>query len=521
MATSLVASLGRTAADLRTTAPTLTPADAAAALQLCSEIITLLRPHASHVDRHMHKRSPVTATTEPFGLCSLPPDVLARIISLLPSTEDVGRLDCVSRAFHPKPPGSVLEEGLRLRAMQRGHSVAMMLPAGQWSWVQALCWDERRRRYGGHGVVADGNACLSAFVDAAGRLLTCGTEDEEEDHGGFLGHGEHVHELLTPTAIDGTSAVAMSSVAAGHDHILALSEGGAVYSFGYGGSGAHGHGNEDQHSPAVIKALQGVRFCGIAAGMCYSLAVSEAGAVYSFGCGDSGALGHGHELDQHIPKIIAWPQQGVRICAVSAGDGHSLTLSEEGVVYSFGCGENGKLGHGNQKDYHAPTCIKALKHVRICAVSAGCSHSLLLSEAGTVYSFGKVDHGRLGHGSECEPGTPMVVEALEGVGICAISAGGHHSLVLSKAGAIYSFGCGENGQLGHGDTEDQHTPKRIIALRDVQVCACTACPHHSLVKSDTGAIYSFGFGDAQLGHGKLSGNQLTPRALRETYREIS
>ena len=39
-----------------------------------------------------------------------------------------------------------------------------------------------------------------------------------------------------------------------------------------------------------------------------------------------------------------------------------------------------------------------------------------------------------------------------------------HSLALTVEGALFSFGCGVHGQLGHGDTANQLQPKPVAAL---------------------------------------------------------
>ena len=44
----------------------------------------------------------------------------------------------------------------------------------------------------------------------------------------------------------------------------------------------------------------------------------------------------------------------------------------------------------------------------------------------------------------------------------AVSAGGEHSLVLSRDGAVFAFGKGEDGQLGVNDPEDYHLPVLLL-----------------------------------------------------------
>lgn len=149
--------------------------------------------------------------------------------------------------------------------------------------------------------------------------------------------------------------------------------------------------------------------------------------------------------------------------AVAAGDARSLVLTEAGAVFSFGSGRFGRLDHGDLEDQRTPKVIEALSGERVVAVSAGRSHSLLLTEAGAVLSFGDGGQGRLGHGDEVHRNTPKVVEALRGERVVEMSAGYGNSLVLTEAGAVLSFGL---GCLGHGKNDEQpHTPKVVEALR--------------------------------------------------------
>jgi alpha-tubulin suppressor-like RCC1 family protein len=96
----------------------------------------------------------------------------------------------------------------------------------------------------------------------------------------------------------------------------------------------------------------------------------------------------------------------IRIAAVSCGFGHSgavsvegeisfahtsthaLTSARQGGLYTWGCGEDGALGHGNIVDVHLP-CQVALS-ARIVSVSCGGCHTVALSQDGVMYACGKV-----------------------------------------------------------------------------------------------------------------------------------
>jgi RCC1 and BTB domain-containing protein len=60
---------------------------------------------------------------------------------------------------------------------------------------------------------------------------------------------------------------------------------------------------------------------------------------------------------------------------------------------------------------------------------------------------------------------PRVVEALAGQKVVGASGGFGHTVVWTEGGEVYTFGCGENGKLGHGDEGSELVPKEVGALR--------------------------------------------------------
>ena len=77
--------------------------------------------------------------------------------------------------------------------------------------------------------------------------------------------------------------------------------------------------------------------------------------------------------------------------------------------------------------------------MRVAAVAANGHVSLALGEAGVVYSFGvNLDPDELQAGNK--QNTPLAIAALKGMHVCAMATGHGHSLVVSTAGRLYSFG---------------------------------------------------------------------------------
>ena len=75
------------------------------------------------------------------------------------------------------------------------------------------------------------------------------------------------------------------------------------------------------------------------------MVISSENDLYSCGHGDL----HGHKTKENINKLKK-VEIGAKVKAVAAGFTHSLAVSEAGQVYSWGNGGFSQLGHGDKKD---------------------------------------------------------------------------------------------------------------------------------------------------------------------------
>lgn len=71
-----------------------------------------------------------------------------------------------------------------------------------------------------------------------------------------------------------------------------------------------------------------------------------------------------------------------------------------------------------------------------CQIHCGAQFSVALSREGTVYTWGKGEFYRLGHGTDTHVRIPQVVEALIGTKIVKIGVGSLHCLALSSSGEV-------------------------------------------------------------------------------------
>jgi len=188
----------------------------------------------------------------------------------------------------------------------------------------------------------------------------------------------------------------------------------------------------------------------------------------------------------------------VRVTAIAAGGYHSLLMSDRGALYTFGEGAHGQLGHGEHKDGRqtTPKLIDALPvRGRVTAIAAGGYHSLLMSDHGEVYSFGHGGYGQLGHGDRQHQPAPKLIEGLPAYGrVTAIAAGAFHSLASTDRGALFAFGAGGRGQLGLSATSDALRPAHVVAMEGRRVKAMAAGVSHSLFLDNFGQLFEAGWG---------------------------
>jgi hypothetical protein len=223
--------------------------------------------------------------------------------------------------------------------------------------------------------------------------------------------------------------------------------------------------------PRPIRLLSASHVTLVACGGVHSLAATSANELWVWGSGADGRLGLGEEeLDcQTHPRMMdrAWEAE---LTAAACGASHSLALLRSGAVYAWGLGESGQLGLGGTDSRSTPVVIGALSPVTVTSIAAGAHHSLATTASGEVYGWGRGSAAQLGMAeAEAVVLLPVCVQALKGVRCKLVAAGDSHSLALSAAGELYSWGSSDDGQSGHGTTDRACLPLRIRKLEGAPI----------------------------------------------------
>ena len=326
---------------------------------------------------------------------------------------------------------------------------------------------------------------------------------------------------LPLTASSSASSFSVLQLATGLDHYAAVTASGHLYTWG---SCAHGKlgttlpsltsqgGSTVRHRRAVMDPANDVPrphvvplphpIVQVACGDAHTLALTNQGQVYSWGkrelAGhDNGAnynslnnnLHHHGQPQQHDQQ----QQQDVN---------HNLGGDDMDFASTHGSNHHSLLDHELQLQ---PRLLQgALEGKVVIQIAARAKHSAAITAPTTnttsgsgngdtnsttntrsgslLYTWGKDNHGQLGHGNKRPCLVPTLVQSLvdendtgdddtndhgtntnnaEPTNIVQVSCGTYHMAVLNDQGHVYTFGNNKGGQLGTGDKEEQCTPTKV------------------------------------------------------------
>lgn len=249
---------------------------------------------------------------------------------------------------------------------------------------------------------------------------------------------------------------------------------GYLMSFGKGDHGKLGHGQcvhvscpegnctENKLVPTIIAETKDILFCQIDSLSTHSIAITAKGEAMAWGNGDKFRLGHGSSTKEYVPRTIETLSQRGRVRDLACGLGHTLALMESGDIYAWGDGSNGRLGLGDTHDRSDPTRVelsfkiqdidgqtKTSLPVRFRHIFCGASHSLGLSYEGQAYAWGKNNQGQCGHGHTNDQWTIKEIynfrdteDGIDNERVTCAAGGWEHSLFRTASGRVYSCGCG-------------------------------------------------------------------------------
>ncbi|KAG2417168.1 hypothetical protein HFD88_008386 [Aspergillus terreus] len=281
----------------------------------------------------------------------------------------------------------------------------------------------------------------------------------------------------TPTAIPSEAFpenTVFVQVAAGDSSSFALTDDGLVYGWGTFRSNDGILGFDATHkvqsTPILIPSLKKIKY--LTCGDNHVLALNDKGAVFSWGSGQQNQLGRRiierNRLNGLQPREFGLPKN---IAHIGSGAFHSFAVHQSGKVYAWGLNSFGETGiSSNAGDDEAailhPVVVDSLSGKDITQICGGAHHSLAATKDGKCLVWGRLDGYQTGLKIDSLPdnavikderGRPRILiepTAVPGIKATHVAAGSDHSLAIDAEGRPWSWGFSATYQTGQGTSDD-------------------------------------------------------------------
>ncbi|XP_030520837.2 ultraviolet-B receptor UVR8 [Rhodamnia argentea] len=365
------------------------------------------------------------------------------------------------------------------------HSLAVTSQGHLWAWGRnhefqlgrdplslRQPWNEPKRVRGLEKVMVKASSAsgvVSAATGDDGSLWVWGKSKR-----GQLGLGKDVTEAVTPSRVDALAGERIVQVSFGWGHALARTEDGKLFGWGYSADGRLGKIG----GMVEISTLESTA----------SMSANEIQGSSSVKEVAEKRVLEGMEKEKDMP--ILWEPclieelSGVEVSDIACGLDHSLVLCSKGALLSGGSNVYGQLGRASQDLGILPVDSTSCP----ISIASGLGHSLAICKDASfdapksskkVVSWGWNQSSQLGR-----PGPenlPLAVDGLAGECPVSVSGGRVHSIALTSKREVWVWGCGRNGRLGLGSSNDETEPTFLDSLEGLEVLQVVSGLDHSLV----------------------------------------
>ena len=238
----------------------------------------------------------------------------------------------------------------------------------------------------------------------------------------------------------------------------------------------------------------------ISCGGMHTLLLTSQGNIYSWGCSDGGTLGR--DGTDNIPTKV---NINIPIEGISAGDCHSIAYNDKlNKIYFWGTFRNSQGEIGEHITQPMEINLQLINNEDIVKVISGNNHVVILTEQGHVYAFGNKEFGQTGidiskiDNNQIIENEHLIPNKIKGENITNIYTGGNHSFLIQndRRKIFKSWGCNTFGQLGINNNKNQFEPQEVkFPEENIEIISCTGGDFHTLALTNNYHIYSWGKND--------------------------
>ena len=218
----------------------------------------------------------------------------------------------------------------------------------------------------------------------------------------------------------------------------------------------------------------------------HTISLREDGKVFTWGDNTYGQLGNGTVITSDEPVEVTFPE-GTIITQIAAGENHNVALDSNGNVWTWGRNNNYQIGNTRENQY---TPYKVSNLPKVIKIAAGNNNTMVITENNELYAWGLNAYGDLGLGTYTNKVLPKKVKGVHD--IIDISGGKSHYIVLNRAGEVFATGSNLYGQLGIGNNEiGKINEFQKVEIKD-KIGTIDAGDISNIVTTVDGYVYTWG-----------------------------
>ena len=240
----------------------------------------------------------------------------------------------------------------------------------------------------------------------------------------------------------------------------------------------------------------------IAAKDLHSVALTADGRVWSWGYNGSGELGDGTTETRNAPVPLQVVAGMAKILRIDTGRYFSIALDENGALWAWGTNANHQISKDPTYQYLTP--FKIEMPAPVARFACGSAHVLAVDRTGRLWSWGYNSYGQLGLGHTNTVSGVFEIIKPSGMGVVvSVTTSGSASFAVDAEGKMWSWGYNGNGELGDGTNTSRTSPVAVDTSTGVPVVkSIVASDLHTMAAGVDGSIWTWGYnGSGQLGRG--------------------
>lgn len=300
-----------------------------------------------------------------------------------------------------------------------------------------------------------------------------------------------------------------------------------MYTCGLNEHGQLGHSHDAGYVP-ILRPVSGLpqhdRVVAVSAGHHHTVCVTDGGELWAWGRNDASQCGLGTDAPS-VVRLPAWissaspgaPGNHGAIVSVAAGPRHNLAVTDRGAVYTWGDGKEGVLGHGADESWRwgfwmrdtvepAPRLVRKLADdgIEVASAAAGLCHSVCVDRTGHVHAWGQGRFNQLGVGAKNAPAFTTEPTRVPALGrVRDLAAGGNFNVAVGADGSMISWGANGNGELGLGNSNDKRgdVPRPVHNPGAASFASASAGWRHAAATSSDGRLWTWGWSGSVGQHG--------------------